>query len=52
MAELWDQGLIDKYNISGPRYTSYPTALQFNEDFTAVDFSKALSEPTDKPLSI
>jgi oxygen-independent coproporphyrinogen-3 oxidase len=23
----WDLALIQKYNYSGPRYTSYPTAL-------------------------
>ena len=23
--------LIQKYNYSGPRYTSYPTALEFSE---------------------
>lgn len=26
-------GLIEKYNVSGPRYTSYPTAVQFQSDF-------------------
>ncbi len=30
----WDRELIAKYDVSGPRYTSYPTALQFNEEFT------------------
>lgn len=29
----WDLALIQKYNYSGPRYTSYPTALEFSEDF-------------------
>jgi oxygen-independent coproporphyrinogen III oxidase len=29
----FDRPLIDKYNISGPRYTSYPTVLQFKTDF-------------------
>ena len=28
---IWDLALIQKYNQSGPRYTSYPTALEFNE---------------------
>ncbi len=27
----WDLALIQKYNYSGPRYTSYPTALEFSE---------------------
>ena len=29
----WDLALIQKYNYSGPRYTSYPTALEFSEDY-------------------
>ena len=28
---VFDRHLIDRYNVSGPRYTSYPTALQFGE---------------------
>jgi len=28
-AVKWDDALIEKYNINGPRYTSYPTAVQF-----------------------
>ena len=31
---IWDLALIQKYNQSGPRYTSYPTALEFNEQYT------------------
>lgn len=27
------QSLLDRYNQSGPRYTSYPTAPQFSDDF-------------------
>ena len=27
-----------KYNVPGPRYTSYPTALQFNSSFTYKDY--------------
>lgn len=30
-SELFD--LVSKYNVPGPRYTSYPTALQFSEHF-------------------
>ncbi|WP_333609114.1 oxygen-independent coproporphyrinogen III oxidase [Arsukibacterium sp.] len=29
----WDPKLIGKYNINGPRYTSYPTALALSTDF-------------------
>lgn len=30
-----DEGLINKYDKSGPRYTSYPTAPQFTDAFDA-----------------
>ena len=30
---LTDKRLVDKYNESGPRYTSYPPATFFNEYF-------------------
>lgn len=34
MADVqFDRTLIEKYNIAGPRYTSYPTVLQFTEAF-------------------
>lgn len=36
--------LIEKYNIAGPRYTSYPTALQFSEQFDRPRFSKEISQ--------
>lgn len=29
----FNQELIKRYDIAGPRYTSYPTAVQFHEDF-------------------
>ena len=30
-----DLGLVRKHNRPGPRYTSYPTALQFRDDADA-----------------
>jgi oxygen-independent coproporphyrinogen-3 oxidase len=33
-----DLNKIKKYDRPGPRYTSYPTAPQFNENFTQEDF--------------
>ena len=30
-AICFDQELIERYDGRGPRYTSYPTALQFSE---------------------
>ncbi len=34
----FDTELIKKYDIAGPRYTSYPTAVQFSPDFTEDDY--------------
>ena len=49
---IWDQDLIQKYNYSGPRYTSYPTALEFNELFNEQDFLTSVTLYPEKPLSI
>ncbi|MEP1740287.1 MAG: oxygen-independent coproporphyrinogen III oxidase [Kangiellaceae bacterium] len=49
----WDEALLAKYNISGPRYTSYPTALEFTEDFSSKDYLGCLSSLSeDKSLSL
>ena len=34
--------LIEKYHGSGPRYTSYPTALQFSENVRALEYEQAI----------
>ncbi len=49
---IWDQALIEKYNYSGPRYTSYPTALEFHEVFTAAEFDMACTQYNERNLSI
>lgn len=36
--------LLRKFDISGPRYTSYPTADRFVEAFTAQDYERALQQ--------
>ena len=50
----FDQALIKRYDKSGPRYTSYPTAVQFTENYTEADYRRhaALSNQTDKALSL
>lgn len=48
----WDQALIEKYNYAGPRYTSYPTALEFSEDYTETDFRHAVARYPGRPLSL
>lgn len=55
MTELiFNNDLIKKYDKSGPRYTSYPTALQFTEDFSAQDYYQQvkLSNERNTPLSL
>ncbi|MCG9684779.1 oxygen-independent coproporphyrinogen III oxidase [Vibrio sp. Isolate23] len=49
---VWDQAILNKYNYSGPRYTSYPTALEFHEAFTIADYDMACTEYPDRPLSL
>jgi oxygen-independent coproporphyrinogen-3 oxidase len=49
---VWDQAVLDKYNYSGPRYTSYPTALEFHEAFTIAEFDMACAQYPERPLSI
>jgi len=48
----WDKSLITKYNYSGPRYTSYPTALEFNTQFSSNDFEKSVNCYPEKNLSL
>lgn len=48
----WDNSLITKYNYSGPRYTSYPTALEFNTQFSSNDFEKSVNFYPEKNLSL
>lgn len=49
---IWDLSLIQKYNQSGPRYTSYPTALEFSESYTNEDFKVAAARYPKRPLSL
>lgn len=50
----WDEELLRRYDKSGPRYTSYPTALSFHDQFGADDFTAALerSNASKRPLSL
>lgn len=51
---VFDPALIARYDTSGPRYTSYPTAVQFHERFTAADYGALAraSNASGKPLSL
>ncbi|SDH82686.1 oxygen-independent coproporphyrinogen III oxidase [Pseudomonas panipatensis] len=50
----WDADLIRRYDLSGPRYTSYPTAVQFHEGVGPFDMLHALrdSQKAGRPLSL
>lgn len=48
----WDLALIQKYNYSGPRYTSYPTALEFSDAYGEDDFRYAVERYPERPLSL
>lgn len=48
----WDSNLIQKYNQSGPRYTSYPTALEFSDHYDEMAFRSAVRRYPDRPLSL
>lgn len=49
---FFDPTLLAKYNTSGPRYTSYPTALEFHDQFTAFDFATAIKNSQNNQLSL
>ena len=50
----FDSDLIRRYDQSGPRYTSYPTAVEFHEGFGAEDYRAACarSNASGRPLSL
>ena len=50
----FDLDLIKRYDTSGPRYTSYPTAAQFTEQYTLADYrhNAELSNTTGRALSL
>lgn len=53
-ALLFNPTLIRKYDKAGPRYTSYPTAVQFHADFSEAEYRELAlaSNATAKPLSL
>lgn len=48
--------VLDRYNVHGPRYTSYPTAPEWNDAFGPEDqvraFEKTEAENPSKPVSL
>ncbi|RRJ84454.1 oxygen-independent coproporphyrinogen III oxidase [Aestuariirhabdus litorea] len=51
---VWDLDLIKRYEGAGPRYTSYPTAVQFHELFSINEYRAAAAKSVEKntPLSL
>ena len=43
-AETASTELLRRYDVAGPRYTSYPTADRFVEAFTVDDYARALQQ--------
>lgn len=50
--DFFDQTLLNKYDTSGPRYTSYPTALEFTEDFSYTQLAQAGQANPEQALSL
>jgi oxygen-independent coproporphyrinogen-3 oxidase len=50
----FDLPLINRYDKAGPRYTSYPTALELHDGFTEHDYRQhiAKSNAAGEPLSL
>jgi len=50
----FDAELIKRYDKAGPRYTSYPTAVQFSDNYTSADYKQFAekSNQTKQPLSL
>lgn len=53
---VFDAGLIRRFDVNGPRYTSYPTADRFVEAFAAVSYQQWLGKRciggVTRPLSL
>ena len=45
-------GLLHKYDVPGPRYTSYPTADRFVEAFGPDDYLQALAQRRESPSAL
>jgi oxygen-independent coproporphyrinogen-3 oxidase len=53
-APAWDRDLIGRYDLAGPRYTSYPTAPQFRDEFGEGAMARAIERSNSRggPLSL
>ncbi len=46
--ELPELDLLQRFDVPGPRYTSYPTADRFRKDYGPADYAKILNERGEK----
>jgi oxygen-independent coproporphyrinogen-3 oxidase len=48
--------ILDRYNVAGPRYTSYPTAPEWTDSYGPSDYRQALKQSNEatspRPLSL
>jgi oxygen-independent coproporphyrinogen-3 oxidase len=49
-APVFDADLIARYDISGPRYTSYPTAPEFDARFGEAEYRAAAHASNEDPI--
>ena len=51
---LFDAELIQRYDVQGPRYTSYPTAAQFSDSYTIANYYDTVfsAQQAQRPLSL
>jgi oxygen-independent coproporphyrinogen-3 oxidase len=47
---VFDAELIRRYDQSGPRYTSYPTAAQFHDDIAEDEYKKWAQHSNEDPI--
>lgn len=47
---IFDKDLISRYDCSGPRYTSYPTAVQFSTEYGADDYCEWVDHSNNDPI--
>ena len=52
----FDADMMGRYGLTGPRYTSYPTALQFKKEITSEQYARAAAGSEEallcRPLSL
>ena len=47
---IFDKDLISRYDCSGPRYTSYPTAVQFSTEYGPEDYCEWVDHSNNDPI--